>query len=68
MGGSSRFDTWDDPFTGNGFTKATDDVVPEFQIDRGVTMRDGAEMWEVLPNGNQRLVAVLRGREWIPAY
>lgn len=31
-----------------------------------VTMRDGAEMWEVLDSGNQRLVAVLQGGKWIP--
>ena len=29
-------------------------------------MRDGAEMWETLDDGTQRLVAVLRDGEWIP--
>ena len=65
MGGDARYDTWDDPFTGNGFTKSGDDVVPEYVADR-VTMREGAEMWEVLDDGTQRLVAVLKGRQWIP--
>ena len=64
--GSTPYDSWNDPFTGNGFTKAGDDVIPEFQTQGGVTMRDGAEMWEVLPDGNQRLVGVLRDHEWIP--
>ena len=64
--GSTMYDDWNDPFTGNGFTKAGDDVIPEFQVDGGVTMRDGAEVWETLPDGNQRLVAVLRDGEWIP--
>jgi hypothetical protein len=63
MGGSARFDTWTDPFTGNGFTKATDDVIPEFQ---GVnTMRSGAEMWEIMNDGTQQLTAVLRGDVWV---
>ena len=64
--GSPRFDGWDEPFTGNGFTKAGNDVIPEFQVDGGITMRQGAEIWEVLPDGTQRLEAVLRGSDWIP--
>lgn len=65
MGGSGRFDSWTDPFTGNGFTKAGDDVIPE-HVANNVTMRDGAEMWEVLDDGTQRLTAVLRGGQWMP--
>jgi hypothetical protein len=64
--GASRFDGWDDPFTGNGFTKADDDIVPEFQVDGGIRMQEGAEIWEVLPDGTQRLEAVLRREGWIP--
>jgi hypothetical protein len=66
------YDGWKDPFTGNGFTKSGDDIIPEYQSypdaagNAGVPMRDGAEMWEVLPDGNQRLTAVLRDGEWIP--
>ncbi|BBY17205.1 hypothetical protein [Mycolicibacterium litorale] len=52
-------------FTGNGFTKAGDDVVPEY-IAKDFTMRKGAEMWEVLDDGTQPLVPVLRGGSWIP--
>lgn len=73
VGGGGNYDGYTGPFTGNGFTKAADDIVPEFQTHppsggegRSVPMRDGAEMWEVLPSGNQRLVAVLRDQEWIP--
>jgi hypothetical protein len=67
MGGSGQFDDWGDPFTGNGFTKSGDDIIPEYATGPdGVTMRDGAEMWETLDDGTQRLVAVLRNGEWIP--
>ena len=67
LGGSGQFDDWGDPFTGNGFTKAGDDIIPEYATGSdGVTMRDGAEMWETLDDGTQRLVAVLRDGEWIP--
>lgn len=67
LGGSGQFDDWGDPFTGNGFTKAEGDIIPEYATGPdGVTMRDGAEMWETLDDGTQRLVAVLRDGEWIP--
>lgn len=65
MGGDGTYDGWDDPFTGNGFTKSGDDVIPEY-VANNMTMRDGAEMWEVLDDGTQRLVGVLRDKEWIP--
>lgn len=68
LGGSGRFDSWGDPFTGNGFTRSADDIIPEYAVSEpgGVRMNDGAEMWEVTDTGTQRLVAVLRGNEWIP--
>ncbi|TDL03770.1 hypothetical protein EUA04_24280 [Mycolicibacterium obuense] len=65
LGGNSRFDSWEDPFTGNGFTKSGDDVIPEY-VASGITMREGAEMWEILDDGTQRLIAVLGRDEWIP--
>ena len=65
LGGDGRFDRWDDPFTGNGFTKSGDDVVPEY-LAQDITMQDGAEIWEVLDDGTQRLVAVLDDKFWIP--
>jgi len=30
-----------------------------------ITMREGAEIWGVLEDGTQRLVAVLKGDKWI---
>lgn len=66
LGGSGRFDTWSDPFTGNGFTKAGDDLVPEWQTRTSVDMTPGAEMWEVLETGTQRLAAVLVDKTWVP--
>ena len=45
--------------------KSSDDVIPEY-FATGTRMRDGAEMWEVLDDGTQRLVAVLRGGAWTP--
>lgn len=65
MGGDTSFDHYAPPFTGNGFLKTADDIIPEYRADR-VDMRDGAEMWEVLDDGTQRLFAVLRAHEWIP--
>ncbi|MGN7778503.1 hypothetical protein ACTJJE_03130 [Mycolicibacterium sp. 22603] len=59
MGGSGDYDGWGDPFTGNGFTKAGDDVIPEYGAN-DIRMREGAEMWEILDDGTQRLVAVLQ--------
>ncbi len=65
MGGSGAQDGWSDPFTGNGFTKSGSDAIPEY-VANDITMRDGAEMWEVLDDGNQRLVAVLIDKVWTP--
>jgi len=71
-GSPTTYDDWEQPFTGNGFTSAGDDVIPEYAVPRGetVTIRDGAEMWEVNESGTQRLVAVLRTVDgepsWIP--
>ena len=73
LGGPGKYDAgFDDPFTGNGFTKAGDDIIPEWQPSQAnggptVNMNPGAEMWEVLDNGNQRLVGVLdNGGQWVP--
>lgn len=65
-GSPTRFDNWSDPFTGNGFTKSGDDIIPEYVTDGPTTIREGAEMWEVTDTGTQRLVAVLRDGAWIP--
>ncbi len=65
MGGDGSVDHYSPPFTGNGFLKTGDDIIPEYRANR-VNMREGAEMWEVLSDGTQRLFAVLRAGEWIP--
>ncbi|MEZ3162029.1 hypothetical protein AB1K54_16050 [Microbacterium sp. BWT-B31] len=65
MGGNGALDHYQPPFTGNGFLAAADDILPEYRADR-VTMRNGAEVWEVLDDGTQRLYAVLRNHQWIP--
>ena len=65
-GAPTRFDGWTDPFTGNGFTKSGDDIIPEYVTDGPTVIREGAEMWEVTDSGTQRLVAVLRDGAWIP--
>jgi hypothetical protein len=69
-GSPTRFDGWTDPFTGNGFTKSGDDIIPEYVTDGPTVIREGAEMWEVTDSGTQRLVAVLRTVDgepsWIP--
>jgi hypothetical protein len=65
FGGDGSQDAWKAPFTGNGFLGA-DDIIPEYKASTGADIRSGAEMWEILPDGTQRLYAVLRGTEWIP--
>ena len=64
LGGDGRFDQWSGPFTGNGFTATDRGVIPEHHGT--ATMQDGAEMWEILESGTQRLTAVLQGGQWIP--
>jgi hypothetical protein len=65
-GSPTRFDSWSDPFTGNGFTKSGDDIIAEYVTDGPTVIREGAEMWEITDSGTQRLVAVLRDGSWIP--
>ncbi len=69
-GSPTTYDTWDQPFTGNGFTSAADDVIPEYAVPQGqtVTMREGAEMWEITDSGTQRLVGVLRSVDGVPTW
>ncbi|WP_225752713.1 hypothetical protein [Actinotalea sp. Marseille-Q4924] len=59
MGGTGATDAWHDPYTGNGFLKS-DALIPEYRIENPVLMDSGTEMWEVLADGTQRLVAVIR--------
>lgn len=67
MGGDNpRLATYGDPFTGNGFLKSGDDIIPEYMPAENVTMKEGAEIWEITDTGTQRLAAVLKNGNWIP--
>ena len=47
------------PFTGNGFTAATNgQVIPEYKIDDYVALYDGAELYTITKDGTETLVAV----------
>ncbi|MED4955927.1 hypothetical protein ABEO75_09545 [Paenibacillus macerans] len=53
-----KVSTMTDPFTGNGFTSATNgQIIPEFYSD-GLTLTDGAKMLEVTSDGKEVLKAV----------
>ncbi|WP_143186166.1 hypothetical protein [Paenibacillus sp. P3E] len=46
------------PFTGNGFTKATNDQsIPEYKYDGYLSLFDGAELYEVSKEGSEVLLA-----------
>ena len=53
------------PFTGNGFTAARDDIIPEYRIAGG-SIQAGAEIWEINSVGQDRLIATFDGETWIP--
>lgn len=63
--GDGSVDDYRAPLTGNGFTGAQNDIIPEYRA-RGARLLEGAEMWEVMDDGSQRLHALLRNRQWIP--
>jgi hypothetical protein len=54
------------PFTGTGFTASDHFTVPEYFLDAETTMRPGAEMYKIYPDGTEKLLAVLgTNEEWI---
>lgn len=66
MGGSWAFDGFDPPYTGNGFTKSTDPVVPDSSLAPKSEIADGAEIWSVMKDGTQVLDAVYRdSKGWV---
>lgn len=65
MGGDGSMDGTADPYSGNGFTKSTDPVVPESTLAPGTELENGAEIWTVRKDGTQVLDAVLRDGEWV---
>lgn len=47
------------PFTGNGFTSATNgQVIPEFKCGKYLDVYDGAELYEVGKDGKEVLRAI----------
>jgi hypothetical protein len=47
------------PFTGNGFTKATNgQIIPEFKCDGYLDVEDGAQLIEISKDGTETLKAV----------
>lgn len=47
------------PFTGNGFTKATNgEIIPEFICDTYLNFSDGAQLIEINKDGTETLIAV----------
>lgn len=65
MGGSGKTDGWTDPYTGNGYTKSIDPLVPESTLPGGSTIERGAEMWSVRKDGTEVLDAVFTGKKWV---
>lgn len=51
--------TEESPFTGNGFTKATNgQIIPEYKCDGYLEVEDGAELIEISKDGTETLKAV----------
>lgn len=47
------------PFTGNGFTKATNgEIIPEFKCNGYIDVSDGAQLIEIGKDGKETLKAV----------
>lgn len=61
MGGSSIYKP---PFTGNGFTKSKDKVIPEFEM-KEQTIPKGTELYQVSESGQETLVAVYDGTRFV---
>ena len=56
MGGNASGET---PFTGNGFTKATNgNIIPEFQCSKYIDIKDGAQLIELRKDGTEKLRAI----------
>lgn len=51
------------PFTGNGFTSATNgQIIPEFYSD-GVSLNNGAQMLEITSDGKEILKAIYDAKQ-----
>jgi len=59
-------DVW--PNTGHGLTSSRVEnvpLVPELEIDGGIRLFDGAEMWRIDRNGNEVLVGIYTNKKWV---
>lgn len=65
MGGTGATDGWTDPYTGNGYTKSTDPIVPESTLPADSPIDEGAEMWTVRKDGTETLEAVYTADTWV---
>ncbi|MEB7505396.1 hypothetical protein [Arthrobacter koreensis] len=56
------------PNTGHGLTSSRVDkspLIPELDIDGGIRLNDGAEMWRIDRYGNEVLVGIYTGQKWV---
>ncbi len=52
------------PYRGNGFGGTAMDYAPELEYGGRTSLRAGAEMWQIMPDGTQRAVAIFDGDVW----
>jgi hypothetical protein len=52
------------PYHGNGFAGSAMDYAPELEYGNRLSLTAGAEMWQILPDGTQRAVAIFDGTRW----
>ncbi|MFT4470961.1 hypothetical protein ACMX2H_13730 [Arthrobacter sulfonylureivorans] len=55
------------PNTGHGYTSSRVDgapVIPELQVNGGVPLRRGAEMWRLNKAGDEVLIGIFDGKKW----
>jgi hypothetical protein len=56
------FDNWEYPFTSTGFTSGSNGRLgaPEWNLQRGINLDEGAEIWEIHNDGTEILKAVYK--------
>lgn len=55
---------YEGPHRGNGFAGRGPEAVPEFRYANPVAVPRGAELWQTLPDGTERLIGIFTGRRW----
>jgi hypothetical protein len=53
-------------FRGDGFAGTGPDYAPEYEYTKMHDVPMGAELWQTLPDGTQRVVGVFDGLKWQP--